>query len=67
MIKVNQMAKKDTKFLDESAPIFGVKLMNSSVILYKNYTKPHEILGFSCTNPIVILFASSQKFIKVFL
>jgi hypothetical protein len=66
MIKVNQMAKKDTKFLDKLLSIFGVKVINFSVILYKNYLKPLIILGFSCINPIMILLAPSQRFIKIF-
>ena len=51
MIKVKQMEKKDTKFLDSNLKIF-----------WKNYAKPLIILVFSCCYPITILLTSSKDF-----
>lgn len=54
MIKVNQMVKKDTKFLDSNLKIF-----------WKNYAKPLIILVFSCCYPIMIFLASFQDISKL--
>lgn len=54
MIKVKQMEKKDTKFLDSNLKIF-----------WKNYAKPLIILVFSCCYPIMIFLASFQDISKL--